>query len=186
MVRDNALFVAGLLSPKMFGPPVMPVQPDGIWRAARSGAKWKNATGDDAHRRSLYTYWRRSSPYPSSLTFDAPDRLLCTARRTATNTPLQALVTLNDPVFMEAAIALATRVEKAGDVKQQITQAYELATGSKPTPNDIADLIALRDASLAEYKADTKLAKSLGPTPETAALTVVANAILNLDAVMMK
>ncbi len=186
MVRDNALFVAGLLSPKMFGPPVMPVQPDGIWRAARSGAKWKNATGDDAHRRSLYTYWRRSSPYPSSLTFDAPDRLLCTARRTATNTPLQALVTLNDPVFMEAAVALATRVEKAGDLKQQIAQAYELATSAKPSASDIADLITLRDAALAEYKADTKLAKSLGNTPEKAALAVVANAILNLDTVLTK
>lgn len=186
MVRDNALFVAGLLSPKMFGPPVMPVQPDGIWRAARSGLKWKNATGDDAHRRSLYTYWRRSSPYPSSLTFDAPDRLLCTARRTATNTPLQALVTLNDPVFMEAAVALATRVEKAGNLKQQIAQACELATGSKPSANDITDLIALHDAALAEYKADAKLAKSLGTTPEKAALAVVANAILNLDSVLTK
>ena len=186
MVRDSALFVAGVLSPKMFGPPVMPVQPDGIWRAARSGAKWKNATGDDAHRRSLYTYWRRSSPYPSSLTFDAPDRLLCTARRTATNTPLQALVTLNDPVFMEAAVVLATRVEKAGDLKQQIAQAYELATGTKPSDSDTNDLIALRDASLAEYKADAKLAKPLGGTPEKAALAVVANAILNLDAVLTK
>ena len=186
MVRDNALFVAGVLSPKMFGPPVMPVQPDGIWRAARSGAKWKNATGDDAHRRSLYTYWRRSSPYPSSLTFDVPDRLLCTARRTATNTPLQALVTLNDPVFMEAAVALATRVEKAGDLKQQIAQAYELATSAKPSASDITDLIALHDAALAEYKADAKLAKSLGNTPEKAALAVVANAILNLDTVLTK
>ncbi|MBX7211956.1 MAG: PSD1 and planctomycete cytochrome C domain-containing protein [Verrucomicrobiaceae bacterium] len=186
MVRDNALFVSGLLSPKMFGPPVMPVQPDGIWRAARSGLKWKNAEGDDAHRRSLYTYWRRSSPYPSSLTFDAPDRLLCTARRTATNTPLQALVTLNDPVFMEAAVALAARVEKAGDLKTQITQAYELATGSQPSPSDTTDLIALREASLTEYKADAKLAKSLGSTPEKAALAVVANAILNLDAVLTK
>jgi len=186
MVRDNALFVSGILSPKMFGPPVMPVQPDGIWRAARSGAKWKNATGDDAHRRSLYTYWRRSSPYPSSLTFDAPDRLLCTARRTATNTPLQALVTLNDPVFMEAAVALAARVEKAGDLKQQIAQAYQLATSAKPSASDITDLIALHDAALAEYKSDAKLAKSLGNTPEKAALAVVANAILNLDVVLTK
>lgn len=186
MVRDSALFVSGVLSPKMFGPPVMPVQPDGIWRAARSGLKWKNATGGDAHRRSLYTYWRRSSPYPSSLTFDAPDRLLCTARRTATNTPLQALVTLNDPVFMEAAVALATRVEKVGDLKQQIAQAYELATGNKPSSGDIADLIALREAAFAEYKADVKLAKPLGGTPEKAALAVVANAILNLDAVLTK
>jgi hypothetical protein len=87
---------------------------------------------------------------------------------------------------MEAAVVLATRVEKAGDLKQQIAQAYELATGTKPSDSDTNDLIALRDASLAEYKADAKLAKPLGGTPEKAALAVVANAILNLDAVLTK
>ena len=170
----------------MFGPPVMPVQPDGIWRAARSGLKWKNAAGEDAHRRSLYTYWRRSSPYPSSLTFDAPDRLLCSARRSPTNTPLQALVTLNDPVFMEAAVALATRVEKAGDVRSQITAAFELATGTPPGASDINDLVALHAASLAEFQRDAKLTQALGASPGQAALAVVANAILNLDSVLTK
>ena len=186
MVRDNALAVSGLLSPKMYGPPVMPTQPDGIWRAARSGLKWKNADGEDAHRRSLYTYWRRSSPYPSSLTFDAPDRLLCSARRSTTNTPLQALVTLNDPVFMECAAALAAGVEKVGDLKTQISKAYEMATGKAPSPGDLNDLIALYSASLAEYKGDAKLAKAIGSSPEKAALSVVANAILNLDSVLTK
>ena len=186
MVRDNALAVSGLLSPKMYGPPVMPLQPDGIWRAARSGLKWKNADGDDAHRRSLYTYWRRSSPYPSSLTFDAPDRLLCTARRSTTNTPLQALVTLNDPVFMECAAALAARVEKEGDLKQQISAAFELATGAAPGAKDVDDLAALHEAALAEYRGDAKLTKALGGTPGKAALAVVANAILNLDSVLTK
>lgn len=186
MVRDNALAVAGVLSPKMFGPPVMPVQPEGIWRAARSGAKWKNAEGEDAHRRSIYTYWRRSSPYPSSLTFDAPDRLLCAARRSTTNTPLQALVTLNDPVFIEAAVALAKRVETCGDLAQQITQAFELATGTKPSAADLRDLTALHAAALTEYQADAKLAQPLGATPEQAALAIVANAILNLDTVLTK
>lgn len=186
MVRDNALAVSGLLSSKMFGPPVMPVQPDGIWRAARSGLKWKNAEGEDAHRRALYTYWRRSSPYPSSLTFDTPDRLLCSARRLPTNTPLQALVTLNDPTFMECAVALATRVGKAGDLKQQITAAFELATGTTPGTADISDLTALHDASLAEYQRDAKLTGLLGGSPEKAALAVVANAILNLDSVLTK
>ncbi len=186
MVRDNALFVSGLLSPKMYGPPVMPVQPEGIWRAARSGLKWKNASGDDAHRRSLYTYWRRSSPYPSSLTFDAPDRLLCTARRTATNTPLQALVTLNDPVFMEAATALARRVEGEKDVRSRISAAWQLAAGTAPSANDLEDLLLLHDKALAEYRRDTTLAASAGATPERAALAVVANAIFNLDAVLTR
>lgn len=186
MMRDNALAVSGLLSPKMSGPPVMPVQPDGIWRAARSGLKWKNADGEDAHRRSLYTYWRRSSPYPSSLTFDAPDRLLCTARRLSTNTPLQALVTLNDPVFMECAIALAVRVQPAGDLKKQIAAAFELATGTMPGEGDTRDLVALHDAALVEYKRDEKLTKTFGGSPEKAALAVVANAILNLDSVLTK
>lgn len=186
MMRDNALAVSGLLAPKMFGPPVMPVQPDGIWRAARSGLKWKNAAGEDAHRRSLYTYWRRSSPYPSSLTFDAPDRLLCSARRSPTNTPLQALLTLNDPVFMEAAVALASRVEKAGDVRSQITAAFELATGTPPGARDINDLVALHAASLDEFQGDAKLTQALGASPGQAALAVVANAILNLDSVLTK
>jgi hypothetical protein len=186
MMRDNALAVSGLLSPKMFGPPVMPVQPEGIWRAARSGLKWKNAEGEDAHRRSLYTYWRRSSPYPSSLTFDAPDRLLCSARRSTTNTPLQALVTLNDPVFIEAAVALAKRVQTAGDPAKQLAQAFELATGTRPGDADLRDLSALHAAALAEYRRDPKLAQPLGGTPEKAALAVVANAILNLDIVLTK
>ncbi len=146
----------------------------------------KTPTGDDAHRRSIYTYWRRSSPYPSSLTFDAPDRLLCAARRSTTNTPLQALVTLNDPVFIEAAVALAKRVETCGDLAKQITQAFELATGTKPATDDLRDLTALHDAALTEYKADAKLAQPLGGTPEHAAMAIVANAILNLDTVLTK
>lgn len=186
MMRDNALAVSGLLSPKMFGPPVMPVQPEGIWRAARSGLKWKNAEGEDAHRRSLYTYWRRSSPYPSSLTFDAPDRLLCSARRSTTNTPLQALVTLNDPVFIEAAVALAKRVQAAGDSLKQLALAFELATGTRPGDDDLRDLSALHARALAEYRRDPKLAQPLGGSPEKAALAVAANAILNLDLVLTK
>lgn len=186
MMRDNALAVSGLLSPKMFGPPVMPLQPEGIWRAARSGLKWKNAEGEDAHRRSLYTYWRRSSPYPSSLTFDAPDRLLCTARRSTTNTPLQALVTLNDPVFIEAAVALAKRVEAAGEPTKQVAQAFEIATGTRPGDADLRDLADLHTGALAEYRRDPKLSVPLGGTPEKAAMAVVANAILNLDIVLTK
>lgn len=188
MVRDNALAVSGLLSEKMFGPPVMPAQPEGIWRAARSGLKWQPSKGEDGHRRALYTYWRRSSPYPSSLTFDAPDRLFCTARRTATNTPLQALVTLNDPVFIECAVALAGRMAKAcpDGIERQVAHGCELATGSVPSAADLKDLVALHSLAIAEYTREPSLCKVLGGSPEKAALALVANAILNLDTVLVR
>ncbi|MHA8049740.1 PSD1 and planctomycete cytochrome C domain-containing protein [Aquirufa sp. ROCK-SH2] len=102
-LRDQALAWAGILSQKMGGPSVMPEQPDGIWNAPYSGMQWKKSNGEDQWRRSLYTYWRRSSPYPTMVAFDAGTRDLCLSRRIRTNTPLQALNALNDPVFMEAA-----------------------------------------------------------------------------------
>ena len=115
MIRDQALFVSGLLSAKMFGPPVKPPQPaTGLTAAFGSGIDWQTSTGDDRYRRALYTTWRRSNPYPSMAAFDAPNREVCTVRRVRTNTPLQALVTLNDPVFVEAAQALARRIAKGG------------------------------------------------------------------------
>jgi len=188
MVRDNALAVSGLLSLDMYGPPVMPPQPDGIWRAARSSMKWEPSQGADAHRRALYTYWRRSSPYPSLLTFDAPNRLVCSARRIATSTPLQALVTLNDPVYMECAVALARRMqEEGGDrLRRQIVRGYRLATGRRPMAPDLADLMELHRTALDAYQADPKLAEPLGHDPNVAALALVANAILNLDVVLTK
>src|SRR6185369_1512541 len=98
-------------SHKMFGPPVKPMQPSiGLNAAFGGGIDWQTSTGDDRYRRGLYTTWRRSNPYPSMATFDAPNREVCTVRRVRTNTPLQALVTLNDPVYVEAAQALARRV----------------------------------------------------------------------------
>ena len=108
MVRDQALAVSGLLSKKMFGPPVRPPQPDmGIKAAFGGGIDWKTSEGEDRFRRGIYTNWRRSNPYPSMATFDAPNREVCTVRRGTTNTPLQALVTMNDPVYVEAAQSLA-------------------------------------------------------------------------------
>src|SRR6185436_6483584 len=105
-----ALAVSGLLSRKMGGAPVMPRQPEGIWRTVYNSSKWETSPGEDAHRRSLYTFIRRTSGYPSYQIFDAPTRDVCTARRITTNTPLQALVTLNDPVYIEAASSLAARM----------------------------------------------------------------------------
>ena len=108
MIRDQALFAGGLLSGKMYGPPTRPPRPKLGLRAAFGGSTdWNDSTGEDRYRRGIYTEWRRSMPYPSMATFDAPNREVCTVRRSQTNTPLQALVTLNDPVYLEAAQALA-------------------------------------------------------------------------------
>ncbi len=188
MVRDNALAVSGLLADKMFGPPVMPLQPDGIWRVVYSSQKWETSKDADAHRRALYTYWRRSAPYPSLLTFDAPNRSVCAARRLNTSTPLQALVTLNDPVFMEAAQALGGRMAAEGGTKleRQLAHGYRLVTGRAPAKADLADLKTLHAETLAAYTKDKALAEKLGGTPERAALTLVANALLNLDATLTK
>ena len=114
MVRDLALAASGLLSPKVGGPSVYPLQPEGIWNVPYSQLKWETSEGEERWRRSLYTVLRRSSPYPSLVTFDAPSREQCTVRRVRTNTPLQALTTLNDPVFVEAARKLAGRMQAAG------------------------------------------------------------------------
>ena len=126
MVRDQALAVSGLLSNKMYGPPVRPPQPNlGLTAAFGSSTDWETSEGDDRYRRAIYTTWRRSNPYPSMATFDAPNREVCTLRRTRTNTPLQSLVTLNDPVFVEAAQALARRaIEHASAVEEQIAYAF--------------------------------------------------------------
>src|SRR5207253_1935239 len=115
MVRDQALALSGLLSRKMHGPSVYPPQPPGLWQAAFNGQRtWATSTGEDRYRRGLYTFWRRTIPYPSMATFDAPSRETCSVRRIRTNTPLQAFVTLNDPVYVEIAQALARRIVREG------------------------------------------------------------------------
>ncbi|MCA9261522.1 MAG: DUF1553 domain-containing protein, partial [Planctomycetales bacterium] len=110
MVRDQALAVSGRLSRKRYGPPVMPPQPAGVWQSVYSGAQWQTSEGEDRFRRAIYTYWKRTSGYPSMLTFDAPSRDICVARRMPTNTPLQALATLNDEAYVELAHGLAERM----------------------------------------------------------------------------
>jgi hypothetical protein len=112
MVRDQALMASGLLTDKMGGPPVMPPQPEGVWNSVYNDSKWVDATGPDRFRRAIYTFIKRTSGYPSFLTFDASDHDVSLARRVSTNTPLQALVTLNDPVYQEASLALARRMMK--------------------------------------------------------------------------
>jgi hypothetical protein len=180
MVRDQALAISGLLSPKMYGPPVMPFQPEGIWRSVYSDAKWTLSQGNDRYRRAVYTYWKRTSPYPSFVTFDAPSREVCTARRINTNTPLQALVTLNDPVYHECAESLARRMaaDAGARVREQIAHGYELATGERANVEVLDELVSLH-----------KAAKSGARPADEAnqfALTVVAAALLNLDSVLSK
>jgi hypothetical protein len=188
MIRDQALAISGLLSAKMFGPSVMPPQPDGVWSVVYSGAQWKTAKGDDRYRRGLYTYWRRTSPYPSFMTFDAPSREVCTARRLATNTPLQALVTMNDPVYIEAAQGLATMLLRDGgdDISARLRFGYRLVSQSEANATTIEILQNLYDAAVSDYRKSPQEAKVLGESAEAAALVLVANALLNLDAALTK
>jgi hypothetical protein len=200
-LRDQALAVAGLLSPKLGGPSVYPPQPEGLWRVAFNGGEnaYKTSTGEDRYRRGLYTIWRRTMPYPSMTTFDAPSRESCTLRRQPTNTPLQAFVTLNDPCFVECAQAFARRIVKEGGAtaEERVKWALETALARPATEAQVASLARLFEAELAHYKevaADaTKLATSAtqplpaGADPvELAAWTVVANTVLNLDAFLTK
>lgn len=191
-VRDQALAVSGLLSKKMYGPSVMPPQPEGIWQVVYSGAQWRTSEGEDRHRRGIYTYWRRTSPYPSMITFDSPSREFCVSRRIRTNTPLQALVTLNDPVYLEAAEALAEKMMEAGNtLENQIAAGYYLALRKPIRPEKAAVLTQLYQEALAEGKTVAMggigdMGGAGGGQAEKAALTVVANALLNLDGFIMK
>jgi hypothetical protein len=200
MVRDQALAFAGLLSRKMGGPSVYPPQPPGLWRAAFNGERtWATSTGDDRYRRGLYTFWRRTVPYPSMATFDAPSREICTIRRVPTNTPLQAFVTLNDPAFVEMAQALARRIVREGGATPRERAAFglRLCLARPPRDEQVAEIVALFDHQLDIYRKDSTAAQQittdpLGPAPtgldagELAAWTVVSNVLLNLDAVLSK
>jgi hypothetical protein len=187
MVRDQALAASGLLSKKMYGPSVMPPQPDGLWKSAYSGEKWVTATGEDRYRRGLYTYIKRTTPYPAAITFDAPSREICTVRRVATNTPLQALVTLNDAAFVEMARALAGRMQAAGKTpEEQIAHGLQRTLIRPAKPEEVAVLKDLYDARLEHYTKHPDEAKKLAGDPELAALAAVGNVILNLDEFLTK
>ena len=198
-VRDQALAVSGLLSKKMYGPPVRPPQPKlGLTAAFGGSTDWKTSEGDDRYRRAIYVTWRRSNPYPSMATFDAPNREVCALRRTRTNTPLQSLVTLNDPVYVEAAQALARRaIEHDSVVEEQIAYAFRRCLLRPPHDNELKQLVMLYNDSHAQLadrpKASEKLATiPLGKLPpdmnavDAAAMTVVGNVLLNLDEMVLK
>ncbi len=189
-IRDQALAVSGLLSDKMYGPGVMPPQPENVWQSVYSGEQWVESKGEDRYRRAVYTYLKRTSPYPSFITFDAGSREVCTIRRTVTNTPLQALVTLNDPVYLEAAYHLAKKMQ-AMDTDRGIAYGYEKATFSKITPAKLEVLKHLYEASLLQFNNEARpnqafLGFGNDTSPDLAAMTVVANAIMNLDEFLSK
>jgi hypothetical protein len=195
-VRDQALAVGGLLSPKMYGESVMPLQPEGVWQVVYSGMKWQTSPGEDASRRALYTFWRRSSPYPSLMTFDAAGREICVSRRIRTNTPLQALVTLNDTVFLLAAQGLARQMQQAaGTPDKQIAAGYQAALFRPAPAPKLQVLTTLYEQADSYYRKNPQqLVAFLGQQAcaenkaprQLAAYTLVANAILNLDEFVMK
>jgi hypothetical protein len=207
MVRDQALVASGLLSTAIGGPPVMPPQPDGVWNSVYNYSNWTDATGPNRYRRAIYTYIKRTSGYPSFLMFDASDRDTSLPRRVPTNTPLQALVTLNDPVYQEAAEALARRVVKeterisddgSGADLFDARLAYEtrLVLSRGPTPRELSVLRAFYKQALTMPKPpalmtvsmkvpDTSLGKE-GSRRELDALTAVGSVLLNLDAALTR
>jgi len=188
-VRDQALAVSGLLSDKMYGPSVMPFQPEGVWSVVYSNATWTTSEGEDAYRRALYTYLRRSSPYPSLIGFDAAAREVCVSRRINTNTPLQALITLNDPVYFEAARNLAQQIQEAkGDKKTTVNNAYNRVMGKMPESDKSDILVKLLNETEAYYKDHEEEAYELAKSEnlELASLTVMANALMNMDEFIVK
>jgi len=198
MLRDNALAASGLLVGTVGGPPVKPFQPDGLWEE-KSSITYKRDEGPGSHRRSLYTYWKRTSPPPAMMTLDAANREVCVVRRQPTATPLQALVLLNDPQFVEAARILAERVVlEAGDTPQErIPLLFRLLTGRRPDDKEVEILEAIRREQYDEFasgRCDAEKLLAVGDAPraagvdpiECAALTVVAQALLNYDETVTK
>ena len=202
MVRDQALLASGLLNRKMGGPPVMPPQPAGVWNSVYNRERWKEAKGPDRYRRAIYTFVKRTSGYPSSLIFDASDRTTSLPRRIPTNTPLQALVTLNDPVYDEAAEALAKRAlrevaPKNGESLLDARIAFEarLVLSRDPTPKEMSVLRGLFEKTVTipgiPVLQAARLRISENPHPNAAlvprqlgGLKAVAGVLLNLDAAM--
>ncbi len=196
-IRDNALAISGLLSNKMFGPPIMPFQPDNIWRSVgRNQPKWIAADNEDRFRRGVYVICKRAAPYPSFINFDAPDRGSCSVRRSRTNTPLQALTLLNDPAYAEMSLAMADRVlydTPNQNDRQRLTYAMRLAIAREPNDREISILQRLLQQERQRVDDDAILVQQRTSVPvdsmklrsdnrsELAAWFAVTNAILNLD-----
>ena len=200
MIRDNALAASGLLVRKVGGPSVKPYQPKGVWDVGvLVSGPYTESTGEDLYRRSMYTYIRRTSPHPAMVVFDAPNRLVCTAKRENTNTPLQALVLLNDPQFVEAARVLAARMLKEGGVslEDQLIYGFRLLCGREPEERELSLLADQFQKAYTKFNASTSEANellSVGEYPlplnmdksRLAAMTGVANALMGFDEVYIK
>jgi hypothetical protein len=204
VIRDQALEISGLLKESVGGPSVYPYQPADLYKgivvaADYPGTRYIESTGDNLYRRSIYTFWKRTVPHPTLNVLDAPDREVCIVRRSTTNTPLQALTLLNDPIFVEAARKLAERVVKEGGTapETRLALAFRLATGRSPKERELHILENSLDKMLAAYQRDPAGARSLIavgasksdaaiPAAELAAWTAVANIILNMDEVITK
>ncbi|MCI0464707.1 MAG: DUF1549 and DUF1553 domain-containing protein [Gemmataceae bacterium] len=198
-LRDNALAVSGLLSRRLGGPPVFPPQPAGIWTVTGVvDNTYRTSAGADRYRRGLYTIWRRSSPYPSFVAFDAPDRASCVVKRPRTNTPLQALTLMNDPVYVEAAVALAARIlreQPQPDVEPRLVHGFRLCLARSPSEVEIGILTRIHQRALTRYQDDPTAARALvaawpgAPTTDVAELAAwshVATVLLNLDEMITK
>jgi hypothetical protein len=197
MIRDSALAASGLLVEKIGGPSVFPYQPPGVWEAVASQEKgkytaqeYREGSGDDLYRRSLYTFWKRLAPPPAFSAFDAPTREICSVRRQRTNTPLQALVGLNDPTFVEAARALAERAMTGATDEERVAIAFRRVAARAPSTAESAILLRLLSAQRRSFDAESaRRLLAVGRSPrdpsldpvEHAAWTMAASAILNLD-----
>jgi hypothetical protein len=196
VVRDMALFVSGLLVEKRGGKAVKPFEPGGLWEAVsfNNSQKYVQDKGEGNYRRSLYTYWKRQSPPPNMLIFDAPTREYCVVRRPRTNTPLQALVLLNDPQFVEASRAFADRILREGgkSTGSRAAFAFQVATGRTPAADELKVLEDVFKQQVSTFRKDTEAAKKLLEVgafkasvgvdqSELAAWATIAGMILNLD-----
>jgi hypothetical protein len=192
LIRDVVLAASGLLSDKVGGPSVFPQQPPGVWDLPYNDDQWEESTGPDKYRRGIYTFARRSAPYPAMFNFDSPSRELCTIRRIRTNTPLQALTTLNDAAFFEAAQALGRRILKEGGSTDatRIDLAFRLCTARAARHSEIDRLVRWREREREYFQQHIGEARKLAPesedAPEQAAWTMLANVMLNLDETLTK
>lgn len=199
MLRDQALVAGGLLAEKIGGPSVKPYQPPGLWEEIAMGKpKYEMSHGDDLHRRSLYTFWKRTVPPPAMVIFDAAERNVCTVRRQSTSTPLQALALLNDVQVVEAARFIGQRMLREGGAGSdaQLTWAFRLVTGRHPEERELSILRQMHDEQLAYFRAEPAAAEKFNafgeaktdeqlPAVERAAAGVVAQALLNFDEALM-
>ncbi|MDX1979891.1 MAG: DUF1553 domain-containing protein [Bryobacteraceae bacterium] len=188
MIRDAALASSGLLSAKVGGPSVFPPQPPGVWDIPYSDDKWVESEGEDKYRRGLYTFIRRSALYPAMVNFDATSREVCTVRRVRTNTPLQALTTLNDETFFEMAKSLATRMLREGgdSDRARVDFGLRVVTGRGAKPVELDRMLSWLEGERGYFRAHPDEAKKLGGGDAEAAYTMLANVLLNLDEALTK